>query len=94
MNKYKPEYLGKVIPADDQEKLTDFCQNRYDAFTTIYDACKDSSNNIQDIRVVDGDTTSLSVKISTEESTLDDIREKIKDNDSITMNNDMITVKV
>ena len=50
MEKYKPGYLGKVIPADNPSKLTDFVTNQYDAFSKIYDTCKNQSENISDIK--------------------------------------------
>ena len=64
MNKYKPEYLGKVIPAEDPLKMTDMLQNKFEQFSSIYDTCKDMSTNISDIKVVDTSPDLLSVKIS------------------------------
>ena len=96
MQKYKPFYLGRAIPADDQTKLTDFVQNRYDAFSKIYDSCKDESENITDIKVVDSkdeSATSLSIKVSTEKSALENISEKIKDDESMSITGDTITAR-
>ena len=46
MDRYKPEYLGKVIPADDATKMYDFVKNKSDMFNDIYDACKENSECI------------------------------------------------
>lgn len=96
MEKYKPEYLGKVIPADDPSKLTNFVTNQYDAFSKIYDACKNQSENISDIKVVDpgnADPNSLSVKVSADREVVESIKEIAKDDESIVVNNDVITAK-
>lgn len=97
MEKYKPGYLGKCIPADDPPKLTDFVVNKYDAFSKVYDACKDQSERINDIKVVDSGNNSpdtLSVKISTnDDSVVDNIKEAVKDDDSVTVKDDVITAK-
>ena len=93
MKKYKPQFLGKVIPADDSEKLTDFVTNKYDAFSKIYDVCKDQSEKITDIKSIDFNEKSLSVKVSTDKESMDKIKESSSNNDSITINNDVITAK-
>lgn len=93
MKKYKPQFLGKVIPADDSEKLTDFVTNKYDAFSKIYDVCKDQSEKITDIKSIDSNEKSLSVKVSTDKESMDKIKESSSNNDSITINNDVITAK-
>lgn len=87
MNTYKPEYMGKVIPADDPAKLSDFVNNKYDAFSKVYDACKAESENIKDISVVENsDTNSLSVKITTDDSTMDKIKENASEDVNVTGN--------
>lgn len=96
MNKYKPEYLGKVIPADDPSKLTDFVTKQYDSFSKIYDTVKDHSESISDVKAVDvgsSDPSSLSVKVSTDSETMDKIRETSKGDSSITVSGDVITAK-
>lgn len=93
MNKYKPEYLGKVIPADNPSKLTDFVTNQYDSFSKVYEVCKDQSDKIKDIKVVESDndpTNALKVKISGEKEVIDKIKEKSKD--GIIVEDDVITV--
>jgi predicted nucleic acid-binding Zn-ribbon protein len=95
MNQYKPEYLGKVIPVDDQDQLTDFVQNRFDSFSKIYDSCKEQSSSISDISMVKStEANDLSVKISTDDETIQKISEKIIDDDNIKINGDVITAKV
>ena len=95
MRTYKPEYLGKVIPANDASKLTDFVTNKYDAFSKIYDTCKGSSEKIDDVKVVDTSTTgSLSVKISTDSGTLENISKEAKKNESVNVTGDVITVGI
>lgn len=71
MERYKPGYLGKVIPADNQSKLTEFVTKKMDAFNKVYDSCKTHSESIQDIKPVENDdSNSLSVKVATDAETL------------------------
>lgn len=93
MNKYKPEYLGKVIPANDPSKLTDFVANKYDAFSKIYDTCKTESEGIKDIKTVDSvmDSKVLSVKISADKDVIEKIKDGTKNDDNVTMKDDVIT---
>jgi hypothetical protein len=96
MDKYKPLYLGKVIPADNPSQLSDFVNNKYEAFSKIYDTCKEQSSNISDIKVVENGSTnpcSLSVKISTDTTSLNKMKENVKGNESIEINNDVITAR-
>lgn len=94
MRTYKPEYLGKVIPANDASKLTDFVTNKYDAFSKIYETCKDSSDKINDIKVVESpNNESLSVKVSTDNETLDNISKEAKKNESVNVTGDVITAE-
>jgi len=75
LDKYKPTYLGKVLPSD-PPKTKDFLQNNYPQFSDTYDAVKDES---EDIRDVSGSFTSdsFSLKISANKSTLTNISNKI-----------------
>ncbi len=94
MKKYKPEFLGKVIPADNPSKLTDFVQNKYDSFSRIYEKARDHSEDITDIKTVDtasDNPSSLSVKISTNKETLGKISAGIEPDSSVKMNGDVIT---
>lgn len=95
MDNYKPGYLGKVIPADDPSKLTDFVTNKYDAFSKIYDACKDQSSNISDIKALPSENGSaaLSVKVSTDSDTISAIKEVVKDDNTVNVDNNVITAK-
>lgn len=94
MRTYKPEYLGKVIPANDASKLTDFVTNKYDAFSKIYDTCKGSSEKIDDIKAVDtSNSESLAIKISTDSNTLDTISKEAKKNESLNVTGDVITAR-
>lgn len=92
MEKYKPQYMGKVIPADNPSKLTDFVANKYDAFTKVYEVCKDESEKIKDIKVIESDDSSntLKVKVSSDKEVIDNIKEKSKDG-KVTVDNDVIT---
>lgn len=97
MEKYKPGYLGKVIPADNPQKMTDFVTNKYDAFSKVYDTVKDQSANIKDVQVVETgntDSNTLSVKVSTDSSTMETIKETSKDDSSVSVDNDVVTAKV
>ena len=98
MEQYKPLYMGKVVPADNPSKLTDFVANKYDAFSKIYDACKNKSEDILDIKIVDiagtGNTAdTLSIQVSASKDTFDYIKEAVKDNGSVSIKNDVITAK-
>lgn len=96
MEKYKPGYLGKVIPVNDQYKTTDFIINKYDAFSKIYDSCKDQSEKITDIKVVENSSesnSSLSIKLSTTKEVVENIKESVKDDNSIKIDNGTITAE-
>ena len=95
MEMYKPGYMGKVIPADNPAKLTDFVTNKYESFSACYDAVKDKSDKINDVAPVptkDGDA-SFSMKVSTDSSTISDIQKGLENNTSVTMNGDTLTAK-
>ena len=96
MNAYKPEYLGKVIPANNPSKMADFVENKYDSFNKVYDACKDQSGNIQDIKPVDNNSSpsSLSVQIVANPDTIESVKESVKDDDSVTVQDGLITAQV
>ena len=97
MKKYKPEYLGKTIPVDDPTKLTDFVTNKYDSFSKIYDTIKEDSENISDVSTIDSDgqeSTELSVKISTTSDVVENIKNKIQEDDDISLTNDVITANI
>lgn len=94
MNKYKPEYLGKVMPVDNPSKLTDFVQNKYDAFSKIYDTCKEQSEGISEISAVDnnsGGSDSLTVKVSASPDSMSKIIEAAANDESVKVNGDQIT---
>lgn len=79
MKKYKPEYLGKVIPAEDKDKLTDFLTNKYESFSKIYDNCKDYSEEISDISLVEVEGKSCSIKVNALNETINNIRDSAID---------------
>ena len=94
MNKYKPEYLGKVIPADNPGKLADFVTNKYDSFSKVYDACKNHSEKIDDIKAVESEcnnANSFSAKICTDMDTVETIKKAIGTDTSINIKGDVIT---
>jgi len=94
MRKYKPEHLGKVMPSD-PPKLKGFLQDNYEQFSEVYDACKDSSEKINDLKVTENTDTSLSVKVSATKEALDEIATKVseKGDDDLTISGDTITAK-
>ena len=95
MEKYKPAYMGKVMPADDPVKLTDFVTNKYESFSACYDAVKEKSDKINDVSSVptkDGDK-SFSMKVSTDSTTASEIQKGLSDNSSVSMNGDTLTAK-
>ena len=95
MKKYKPDFLGKVIPADDPGKLTDFVTNKYNSFNKVYDACKDHSEKIDDVKAVESEVdcnnNTLSVKILTDTDTIEVIKKAIGDSPVISIKGDVIT---
>lgn len=94
MNKYKPEYMGKVIPADDPVKMTNFMSKQYDSFSQIYNVCKDESVNINNIKVVDTNSNdSFSVKISAAKETISNIIQKAANSPTLSVSGDVITAK-
>lgn len=95
MEKYKPGYLGKVLPVNNPSKLADFVTNKYEAFSNAYDACKNQSEKIDDVKLVESveDTNSISIKVSTDKETLATIKETSINNESVIINNDIITAK-
>ena len=98
MDRYKPGYMGKIIPADDPIKLTDFVENKYNAFSKFYDACKEVSDKISEIKMVDNPTSTstsdtLSVKITTDTHTIASIQESCKADPTITVSDYVITAK-
>lgn len=94
MNQYKPEYLGKVIPADNPTKMADFVENRFDSFNKVYDACKDQSSSIQDVKPIENSNPSaLSVQIVANPDTIESVKEVVKDDDSVTVQDGIITAQ-
>ena len=91
MRIYKPEFLGKVMPVNDTSQMTDFVTNKYDAFSKIYDTCKESSLKIDDIKVLESsDNSSLTVKVSTDSETLNNIFKESKKSESVIVTGDII----
>lgn len=77
MKKYKPSYLGQLMPVDNKEKMDDFFINKYESFSEIYDACKDFSEDISNISIVESeDTKKIKVKLICNEEIIDKIRKK------------------
>ena len=94
MNQYKPEYMGKVIPADDPVKMTNFMSKQYDSFSKIYDVCKNESVNIDNIKVVDTNSNdSFSVKISAAKETISKIIQQAANSPTLSVSGDVITAK-
>lgn len=95
MDKYKPSYMGQVMPADDPSKLTDFVSNKYDSFSKVYDAVKDESEKINAVSAAgstDG-STEFSMKVNTDKETMEKIKEKTKDDESVNVNGDTVSAK-
>lgn len=93
MKKYKPEYLGKVIPADNPNKLSKFLTKKYDSFSKIYDTVKSESENIKDIKAIDDESDSLSVKLTCSKETASKIKDIANGADGVTVDNDVVTAK-
>ena len=99
MDMYKPGYLGKVIPADDTTKLKKFINTQFDAFCSIYDCCKNHSNEINDIKThestIDEESSILCVEIITNAETLSMLSTHINniENSALSINGNVITAK-
>lgn len=97
MKKYKPEYLGKVLP-DEGPKRKDFLQNEYEPFSEIYDACKDESEDITDIKNLTEElgSPSLNIKVTTtSEEVLHKLSDKISNDpeSNVSISGDVLTSK-
>ena len=89
MKKYKPSYLGSVMPVDNKEKMDDFFINKYESFSEIYDACKDFSEEISGISMVESEETKkIKIILICSEETIDKIKAKKID---IHIENNIIT---
>lgn len=92
MKKYKPEFLGKVLP-ENKSDIADFMHNKYDGFSKVYDACKEESEKITDVKPVSSDNSnskSYSVKVSADKDTMENIKKNNKD-DSVKVNGDVVS---
>lgn len=94
MQKYKPSYMGQVMPADDPSKLTDFVANKYDAFSKCYDSSKEFSESINAVSATNvKEGTEFSMKLDTGSKTMERIKEKVQGDPSISVSGDTITAK-
>jgi hypothetical protein len=95
MEKYKPNFLGKVMPADNPGKLTDFVTNKYNSFNKVYDACKDHCEKIDDVKAVESEVdcnnSTLSVRLLTDADTIEVIKKAIGDSSDVSIKGDVIT---
>ena len=89
MRKYKPSYLGSIMPVDNKEKMDDFFINKYESFSEIYDACKDFFFFFSGISMVESEETKkIKIKLICSEETIDKIKAKKID---IQIENNVIT---
>lgn len=94
MDRYKPSYMGQVMPADNPSKLTDFVVNKYESFSACYDAVKDQSesiNSVSQVSTPDG-SSEFSMKVDASYSALQQIKEGVKD-ESVSVKGDVISAK-
>jgi uncharacterized protein (DUF4415 family) len=93
MDKYKPGYLGKVLP-ENKSDIADFMHNKYDGFSKVYDACKSESDKISDIKPAktdSDDNKTYAVKVSvTDQSALENIKNNNNDT-SVKIDGDVIS---
>jgi hypothetical protein len=93
MDKYKPGFLGKVLPEKPSE-ISDFMHNKYDGFSKVYDTCKCESEKITDIKPVKSDSSSdksYAVKVTvSDKGALDNIKNNNKDS-SVKVTGDVIS---
>ena len=77
------------MPVDNKEKMDDFFINKYESFSEIYDACKDFSEEISGISMVESEETKkIKIKLICSEETIDKIKAKKID---IQIENNIIT---
>lgn len=95
MERYKPSYMGMVMPADDPSKLTDFVANKYESFSKCYDAVKDESANIKNVSATDTPegSSEFSMKLSTDSETMEKIKDKTKEDGSISVAGETVSTK-
>lgn len=95
MDRYKPGFMGKVMPVNNISKMTDFVVNKYDSFSKCYDAAKEHSESIKDVSSVETNegSTEFSMKLSTDSATVIAISEETKDDSAISVHGDVITAK-
>ena len=75
MRQYKPEFLGKVMPVDNKEKMSKFLNDQYFSFNNIYDAIKEHSEDISDLILLESENEKeLRIKLITENSILEKIK--------------------
>lgn len=91
MDPYKPQYLGKIMPAE-TPKLKEFMVEQYDQFNTVYDICKASSDAIDDVANVGNDGDDLTVKVMTDNGTMEKLGEAAANDDTVTVRDNLITV--
>jgi hypothetical protein len=95
MEQVKPNYLGKVLPPE-KDQMTKFLDKQYDAFNTVYDACKSKSAGISDLKnVSSNDSDSLSVKVSADTDTMEAIKATISSDEKfakVSVSNDTLIV--
>lgn len=91
MDPYKPQYLGKIMPAE-TPALKEFMVEKYDQFNTVYDICKPSSDSIDDVTGVGDDGDNLSVKVMTDGGTMEKLNEAAANDDNVTVRDNVITV--
>lgn len=93
MNEYKPEYLGRIIPAD-SEKLLNLVKNNFEEFSLIYNGCKSYSKDIHDVQDVSKDGTTLQIRVITDPSVMDAIKRDLENADNVTVENDIISASI
>lgn len=81
MDKYKPTYMGQVMPVDNPSKMTDFVSNKYESFSKCYDAVKSESEKINGVSPVQTNegTSEFSMKVNTDSATMENIAANAKD---------------
>lgn len=87
MEQYKPIFLGKTMPSpDNPPDLQSFLSNKYEAFNTVYDACKSESEKIDNIETVSSSDDKLTVKVSTDKDTFERIQTNNENNPNLSFN--------
>lgn len=87
MKQYKPTFLGRMLPSNEQK---DWLEKKYNEFEELYNSMKDHAEKISDIIPnYDTKTNSYQIQLIAEQEVFDEIHLK---NSKITINGNILSV--